>query len=323
MHIKGITAIAAAFTMAAGLASAAVQPSPTLVDLPLPLITFSGLTSGYNDPTVPYIEDGFAFNPTSFQGGNCAPGPTPSDPCTKETAQTGVVSTMTVNGGGLFSLTSFMFDLQGTGQGPNQLIVTSSKTTNATKLIFQIDQYAPTGVQLYDHYDWPDGAASTRTVGAVYNGTIVNNDTYLALFDLPEFTDVSFVTFSTYQAQNLRIDDINATLTAVPVPASALLLLAGLGGLAAMRRRKSARVPSGTFRFGPSPGAAHFQCRSAARDRGGDSLLQAISSQFETKTGHYRVLRDNEPPAHAFRVCSMTRDTTPGCQMRPWLRILF
>lgn len=224
-------AIAAMVMMSSfGAASAATLPNPT--------VHFDNLTSGFNGPGA-YTESGFDFDPTSFQAGNCSPFPDASDPCIKEVQQSGVVTTMTRNGGGTFTLTGFYFDLQGTGgQDPiNQLIVSSEKS-GLTPLIFQIGQLAPTGTQLYNNYSY--APPSGPLTGDIYNGPIGNNVSYFVTIDLPAFQDVASVTWSTFQAQNLRIDDISATVAAVPVPASALLLLGGIGGFAALRRRKTA-----------------------------------------------------------------------------------
>ncbi|MBN2906481.1 MAG: VPLPA-CTERM sorting domain-containing protein [Rhodobacteraceae bacterium] len=202
-----------------------------------PTISFTDLDSSFNGAPV-YEENGFAFDPTSFQAGNCSPYATSNDPCIKEVQQTGTVTTMTsLNPGELFTLTSFYFDLQGTGgQNPiNQLILSSDKTTAATQLVFQVGQLAPSDAQLYDNYSYSGGVLS----GDAYNGTIGNNDSYFAVLSSPLFQDVEYVTWSTYQAQNLRIDDISvAGLAPVPVPAAGWLLVSALGGIGLMRRRR-------------------------------------------------------------------------------------
>ena len=56
------------------------------------------------------------------------------------------------------------------------------------------------------------------------------------------FADVSSVLFTTGGGGNVRIDNLSATPTPapVPLPAAAWLLLAGIGTLAAVRRRSAA-----------------------------------------------------------------------------------
>lgn len=217
-------AVSALFVLAGG-GLAATLPSPT--------ITFSGLTSDSNGAGAPiYTENGFNFDPTWFQTGNCSPYPNPSDPCIKETQQTGLVTTMTTTVPGRpFSLHGFFFDLQGTGgsQATNELVVSSSKTDATTELVFRINASAPSGTQLYTNY--------TGTSGDIYNGNIGNNDPYYATVMSPLFQDVEFVTWRTVSTTNARIDDISASIPPIPLPAAGWMLLVGIGGLAAMRRR--------------------------------------------------------------------------------------
>lgn len=204
--------------------------------LPTPTVTFTELDATFNDDANVYSEAGFDFDPTSFQVGNCSPFPTANDPCIKEVQQTGQITTMTSSSGLPIDLYGFYFDMQGTGNPDslNQLILSSSKTTEETQFVFQLGQLAPAGSQLYFPYTFEDGVLS----GDAYNGVIVNNDSYYVVIDSPLFRGVDFVTWSTRQAQNVRIDDISAAV--IPLPAAGWLLLAGVGGLAAMRRKKAA-----------------------------------------------------------------------------------
>ncbi len=219
-----------AFSAAVALGAVAASASTVL---PEPTVHFDTLTSDNNDGDPIYVENGYQFDPTSFQAGNCSPFPDAPDPCIKEVQQTGVVSTMTTVSGNNFSLFGFYFDLQGTGgRDPiNQLLVTTNKT-GSSPIIFQVDEPAPAGAQLYENYTFSGGMLT----GDLYNGNIVNNDSYYVMLDIPELQDVEFVTFSTFQAQNLRIDDILAA--EIPLPAAGWLMIAGLGGLAALRRKK-------------------------------------------------------------------------------------
>ncbi|GAA3873423.1 VPLPA-CTERM sorting domain-containing protein [Celeribacter arenosi] len=78
-----------------------------------------------------------------------------------------------------------------------------------------------------------DGGAVTATY------TESNNGNTMTLAE-PNLTGVTSVLFVNKSGGSSRIDDINvSTISEVPLPASGLLLLAGLGGLAMKRRRKS------------------------------------------------------------------------------------
>ncbi|MDO5704531.1 MAG: VPLPA-CTERM sorting domain-containing protein, partial [Paracoccus sp. (in: a-proteobacteria)] len=53
-----------------------------------------------------------------------------------------------------------------------------------------------------------------------------------------DFTGISWFQIASSQGGNVRFDDIS--VAPVPLPAAGLMLLAGIGGLAALRRRKAA-----------------------------------------------------------------------------------
>lgn len=166
------------------------------------VIDFGTHPGNYN----PYIEDGFSFDHVSLDNsnGNC---PFSDPACLKLNSGNGggfSQTIMTRLGGGVFDLTGFSFEFSGNAR-VNTLIVSALGYGNLT-----------------------------LTVGV---GGILKNTSY-SLMNLL-FADVAAVTFSSTSGGTVRIDNIVAT-AAVPVPAAGFLLLAGLGGLAALRRRKLA-----------------------------------------------------------------------------------
>lgn len=110
---------------------------------------------------------------------------------------------MTLVSGGLFSLTSMWFQLLGKGTD-NTLIITADTGATAT----------------FPETDYPHN-----------NGFTID---FAGLFD-----NVSSITFSTVNGGNVRIDDLDATPAPVPVPAAIWMLLAGMGGIAAVRRKRA------------------------------------------------------------------------------------
>lgn len=89
------------------------------------------------------------------------------------------------------------------------------------------------------------GASSGFGDGSLSIGTvpIVNKVDYLALFN-SNFSGIDTLRITSSKdgnkSANVRVDNIAGSVpSAVPVPAAGLLLLGGLGGLAALRRRRS------------------------------------------------------------------------------------
>jgi len=101
---------------------------------------------------------------------------------------------------GLFTLTGLSFNLL--GQGTDNFL--NLLGSNGTSLTFAVSEFGHN----------------------VYNTLTFGN----------EFANVSSVIFSTGDGGNVRVDDIVAS--PVPLPAAAWLLLAGIGTLAATRRRR-------------------------------------------------------------------------------------
>ncbi|MBC7479379.1 MAG: VPLPA-CTERM sorting domain-containing protein [Pseudorhodobacter sp.] len=153
-----------------------------------------------------YTEDGLVFDDIRIVNGNCDSAS--GRPC--GALNDNETSTLTQVGGGTFTLSSFWYQLLGNGN-PNTLTVMSDL---GGLLTFASD--------VVGHND--DG----HTVDL----------TGLALFQ-----NISSLTFSTTDGGNVRIDDLVLAGTGpseVPLPAGGLLLLGGLGALAAFRRRKQA-----------------------------------------------------------------------------------
>jgi hypothetical protein len=171
-------------------------------------VTFGGQPGNH----APYTEGAFTAGPR-IQIDNSNNCPFGSRPCVK--LNNGNFSTfdLTRTDGGLFDFTGFDFSLEGQGRRPfagNTLTVTLFDALNA--LIGTI--VLSTGNPLYPH----------------------NTD----LSWLGSYTDLSRVTFTSTNGGTVRIDNIGVTPSAVPLPATAGMLLAGLGGLALIRRRRAA-----------------------------------------------------------------------------------
>lgn len=115
---------------------------------------------------------------------------------------TNEVSILSRVDGGTFSLTSLWFKLLGQ---TSDLLITATTS-----------------------------GASINYTQPVQTGTTVN-------FGI--FTNVTSIIFSNIGKGNIRIDDINLTETVapVPLPAGAGLLMAALGGLAMVRRRRAVK----------------------------------------------------------------------------------
>lgn len=117
-------------------------------------------------------------------------------------------ASLTVETGYTFSISSFWFQLLG---NMDDLLVTTNK-------------------------------GSVLLTEAVY-GHNNGGQTFIASDGI--FKDITLLSFIMQtggqgQAGNGRVDDIEVDVAPIPLPASAVLLLAGLGGLAAVRRKKKA-----------------------------------------------------------------------------------
>lgn len=152
-----------------------------------------------------YSEGGFTFEPFRIVNGNCFDGS-----CLA--LNDNETTTMSL-GGDVFSLSSLGFSLLGGGT-PNTLTVTGS---NAMSVSFAVGDYGHN-----NGYHFIDFLADAGFTG---------------LFD-----DVTSITFATDGGGNIRLDDIGAAVSTVPLPAALPLLLAAIGGLAFVGRRRAARA---------------------------------------------------------------------------------
>ena len=158
-----------------------------------------------------YSEDGLSFNNIRIVNGNC-------DAISGKGCgafNDNETSVLTKVGGGEFSLTSFWYQLLGRGTGGKKPVSNTFTLSSNTGGVLSF---------------------MASVVGHNDGGHVVDLST-LALFQ-----NVTFLTFSTNNGGNVRLDDLAIYApppAPVPLPAAGLMLVAGLGGLAALRKRKA------------------------------------------------------------------------------------
>lgn len=156
-----------------------------------------------------YSEDGLSFNNIRIVNGNC----NASSGAGCGAFNDNEFSVLTKVGGGEFTITSFWYQLLGRGVG-GRFPVTNTFTVSSNL----------GGVLSF----------AANIVGHNDGGHVVD------LSFLTLFQNVTSLTFRTYRGGNVRLDDLAmAEPSPVPLPAAGLMLLAGLGGLASLRKRKA------------------------------------------------------------------------------------
>lgn len=151
----------------------------------------------------PYIENGFSIDVARIVNGNCNVAPCMA-------LNTNETSVLTRVGGGLFSLTSFWFQLLG-------------RPTTLTVMAFS-------GVNLLDTVNLSSASFPNNNGGQVFNH----------LFD-----NVTSISFQDTGRGNVRIDDLTLStpnVSTVPLPAAFPMLMAGLAGLGFLGRRRKNKL---------------------------------------------------------------------------------
>lgn len=147
-------------------------------------------TGAPNGPQTDYQEDGFEFDYVRIVSGNCDSASGPE--CGAENDNES--STLTAIDGSLFDVTSIWFQILGAGND-NVFTLTTDKGT--------VDFAQPT-------YEKNQGYTLDLSSNSI-------------------FMDIMYLTITSLGNGNIRFDDIEADLAPVPLPATGLMLLAGLG----------------------------------------------------------------------------------------------
>ncbi len=205
-----------------------------------------------NGPSPSYTSQGFTYTPTKTTNGQCF-----ESLCLQEADQSdGVITTITYSGGA-FDFLGFYLNFNGLTQDLENNFLTISDGTNS--LFLNLGQtFAEIGLATVYGFV---GNGNNKTLTALDTSTTkfsFGSDGFLiGLGDF--FTDVTSINFTSDGQGTIRIDCAYynvgetgsfsekeftncspSTPPVVPLPAAGWLLLAGLGGLAALRKRKAA-----------------------------------------------------------------------------------
>ena len=218
--------------MAAGLVASVMAASSAQAVTVTTIIDF-------DNPSVPgggsgYEVDGYLFTDLNVQNSTqCATGR-----CVQEETGQGLITTITRVDGEAFTLDEFYFSLQGNGQmATNSVSVESGPVSFAYALGDTDADGAANGlISLYDNANNTIGGL--LGVGVIDNSMGANGPNYVVQYT-NEFVGVTSVSFFGALTANTRIDDIRLSrdVSAIPLPAAAWMLLAGLGSLMVVRRR--------------------------------------------------------------------------------------
>ncbi len=200
--IKTAAGAALAFVLFAGAASAAT-------------VGFDGDKPKKGET---YIEGGFLFDDIRIVNGNCLSGSCAA-------LNDNESFTMTRADGALFDLSEIGFSLLGEGKVVRARDKTPSQA-GGNALTLTTDQ-----------------AVSVSFSTSAFK----HNEDHVVSLDPKLFTGLRSITFSTGAGGNVRLDNVfaasaapsNAQAPAVPLPATAWLLLGGLGALGVLRRRRT------------------------------------------------------------------------------------
>jgi hypothetical protein len=243
-------AIAVASAMAWGAEASTIHTTITFEDSDVP-------DSVPNAEGSSFVLDGYKVSPINLQNGQCD-----VDPCTKEssvqvpnpdapppTIQDQILSGIErVEAPDTFDLLGFWFSLEGQGNNPTKDVILYGfqGDTIAKTLVFSIDKLFSTLLG--------EGASLVGGIGDSGTGQDPDEDCIdTKICDgvgyavtLTGWTDLTRVLWDVDREGNSSLDTIKLSRDGdtpppvVPLPAAGWLLIAGIGGLAALRQRKRA-----------------------------------------------------------------------------------
>ncbi|WP_120502108.1 VPLPA-CTERM sorting domain-containing protein [Roseovarius sp. EL26] len=187
--------------------------------------------------------DGYFISPTNIQSGLCE-----TMACTIESGQA-TQTEITRLDNTTFSLIDFWFSPTGKAANPvlgddgelidNFFSVTAIKGAVETTIQFALGDMLSSFSPLAD-VTWAAGEGATGSASATCQAEICKNEGYRVTLTSAFFQDVDKISWSAKGSGQSRLDTINVERTSIiPLPAAGWLLLAGLGGLAALRRNAS------------------------------------------------------------------------------------